>query len=381
MLAPPRAESESIHQRLSIQMNLTTTPQLPLVRVRLALVVLSLGLVCAGMFLISFPSAAKDTLGEPAKSNKLPVDRDFGAVPLSFEVNHGQTSQRVRFMARGRGYGIFLTPQEIVIRLKGDHDSANGVEEQQSRVRSDEFVRMRLVGANKPSRIEGLDQLPGIANYFIGNDPKAWHTNVPTFARVKYQQVYAGIDLIYHGNQHQLEYDFVVGPRVSPEKIRLSFAGSRQTIDTDGSLIIKTGLSEIRQSPPIAYQWVNGQRSEVQASYRLKGKSIGFAVGAYNKDLPLIIDPVFLYSTFLGGSGGENGQAIAVDAQGNAYLTGSTSSSDFPLASPLQPTADANGDAFVTKLNSSGTGLVYSTFIGGNGTTNGNGIAVDAQGN
>ena len=362
-------------------MNLTTTPQLPLVRVRLALVVLSLGLVCAGMFLISFPSAAQDTLGEPAKSNKLPVDKDFGAVPLSFEVNQGQTSQRVRFMARGRGYGVFLTPQETVIRLKGDHDSANGVEEQQGRLRSDEFVRMRLVGANKPSRIEGLDQLPGIANYFIGNDPKAWHTNVPTFARVKYQQVYAGIDLIYHGNQHQLEYDFVVGPRVSPEKIRLSFAGSRQTIDTDGSLIIKTGLSEIRQSPPIAYQWVNGQRSEVQASYRLKGKSIGFEVGAYNKDLPLIIDPVFLYSTFLGGSGGENGQAIAVDAQGNAYLTGSTSSSDFPLASPLQPTADANGDAFVTKLNSNGTGLVYSTFIGGNGTTNGNGIAVDAQGN
>src|SRR5689334_16945217 len=272
-------------------MKFTTIPQLPLVRVRnpLALVVLLLGLLSAETFFISFPSEAKDSLAEPTTTStrKQPVNEDFGAVPLSFEVNQGQTAQRVRFMARGRGYEVFLTPHETVIRLNRHHDASNTSDEP----RNDEFIRLRLAGANTPARIEGLDQLPGVANYFIGNDRKAWHTNVPTFSRVKYQQVYPGIDLIYHGNQHQLEYDFVVGPHISPDKIRLSFADARLSIDTDGSLIIKTRLSEIRQSPPVAYQWVNGRRREVQASYKLRGKSIGFEVGAYNKDLRLVIDP------------------------------------------------------------------------------------------
>ena len=343
------------------------------------LLIFVIGVSVLGVGTFSISSEAKRNVVPPLKDNthQPQVDKKFGAVPLSFEMNQGQTDKRVHFIARGRGYGLFLTTDEVVIALR-QSATATGEEEVND---TRDIVRMRLVNARKPSRIEGLDELAGKANYFIGNDRTKWRTNVPTFAKVKYHQVYKGIDLIYHGNQHQLEYDFVVGPRVSPKKIRLSFGGSRASIDADGNLVITTEHGELRQSPPIAYQWINGQRHEVRARYELRGKSVGFDVGPYDKDLPLVIDPVFIYSTFLGGTGDDTGRGIEVDAQGNAYLTGSTFAADFPLASPIQPTRDSANDAFVTKLNSSGSGLVYSTYLGGNGSDVGNAITVDSQGN
>lgn len=355
-------------------MNITFTFKRGLLSTRTLLLFFVLALSVLGVGTFSVSSDATPNVVPQLKDNtpQPQVDKKFGAVPLSFELNEGQTDKRVRFIARGRGYGLFLTSNEVVIALR---NTSITTEE------AGDIVRMKLVGARKPSRIEGLDKLPGISNYFIGNDPARWRTNVPTFAKVKYHQVYKGIDLIYHGHQHQLEYDFVVAPRVSPEKIKLSFGKSQPSIDADGNLVINTGRNELRQSPPIAYQWINGQRNEVRARYELRGKSVGFEVGPYDKNLPLVIDPVFVYSTFLGGTGTEDGRAIAVDSQGNAYLTGSTASTDFPLASPIQPNIDAAGDAFVTKLNSSGNGLVYSTYLGGNGSDIGNGIEVDSQGN
>lgn len=354
-------------------MNITITFKRGLLSTRTLPLFFVLALSVLGVGTFSVSSEATPNV-VPQLQNNTPapqVDKKFGAVPLSFELNEGQTDKRVRFIARGRGYGLFLTSDEVVFALR----NASTTDE------AGDIVRMRLVGARKPSRIEGLDKLPGISNYFIGNDPAKWRTNVPTFAKVKYHQVYKGIDLIYHGNQHQLEYDFVVAPRVSPEQIKLSFGKSLPSMDADGNLIIKTEHNELQQSPPIAYQWINGQRHDVRARYELRGKSVGFKVGPYDKNLPLVIDPVFVYSTFLGGTGTEDGRAIAVDSQGNAYLTGTTASADFPLVSPIQPNIDAAGDAFVTKLNSSGSALVYSTYLGGNGSDNGNGIAIDSQGN
>jgi uncharacterized repeat protein (TIGR01451 family) len=327
---------------------------------------------------LSNPEPLSMSETQPQKSN---IQASYGQTPLSFEVNQGQTDKRVRFTAHGHGYGLFLTNDEAVIALQRDSSGASPESSGQSPAKKRDIIRMKLVNAGRPSNIEGVDRLPGISNYFIGNDPKKWHTHVPTFSKVKYEEIYPGIDLVYHGNQNQLEYDFIVAPGASPGNIAFSFKGTQQTlIDADGNLILKTAQTEVRQTPPVAYQLVNGQRREVGAGYRLRGKTVTFEIDTYDKHLPLVIDPVLIYSTFLGGSGFEQGLGIAVDSAGSAYLTGSTDSIDFPLAAPFQSVVDFADDAFVVKLNPGGTGLVYSTYLGGNGSDVGNAIAVDALG-
>jgi hypothetical protein len=316
----------------------------------------------------------------------------YGKLPLSFEANDGQTDRRVKFLARGNGYSLFLTGKEAVIALRKavpQPEGKNGmpgrqrVEPQKEEGAGGTVVRMELVGANAAPRVAGAEELPGKVNYFIGNDPAKWRTNVPTFAKVKYEGVYTGVDLVYYGNQGQLEYDFVVAPGVDPNQIRLKFAGAgKLRVDQEGSVVLGSTGEEVRFEKPVVYQEVAGKRKPVEGTYAVASANlIGIRLGKYDRSHPLVIDPTFSYSTYLGGSYADGGEAIAVDSSGNAYVTGFTASTNFPTADALQPTLAGNTNAFVTKLNATGTALVYSTYLGGSNTDGGNGIAVDVSGN
>src|SRR5262249_25691982 len=176
------------------------------------------------------------------------------------------------------------------------------------------------------------DELAAKSNYFIGNDPKKWHTNVSNYAKVKYEAVYPGVDVVYYGNQRRLEYDFVVAPGVDPGSIKLSFGGAKRIeIDAEGNLVLSTQGGQIKQHRPIIYQEAEGERREIAGGYALKGASeVEFEVGAYDAGRPLIIDPVLSYSSYLGGIGQDSALSITVDSTGNAYLLGNTTSADFP---------------------------------------------------
>jgi uncharacterized repeat protein (TIGR01451 family) len=313
-------------------------------------------------------------------AQRVDVVSAYGKLPLSFESNLDQVDGRVRFKARGLDYGLFLTANEAVLALRSKMSEAVGEGSPQP-PEALKVLRMKLLGANSKAKVSGLDELPGKLNYFIGNDPRKWRKNIPTYSRVRYRNAYPGIDLIYHGNQQQLEYDFIITPGASPKRIAIDFEGMLKTaIDGDGNLLLSTAAGDVLQHKPIAYQDFNGERRAVAVNYKLDGNQIAFETGVYDKSLPLIIDPVLLFSSYLGGTGSETGLGIAVDAQDSAYLTGSTSATDFPLTDPAQNVKGSFNDAFVAKLNPAGTALVYATYLGGNGDDVGNAIAIDAQG-
>lgn len=306
----------------------------------------------------------------------------YGALPLSFEGNEGQADPRVRFVARGGGYLVSLTSTEAFLALSKADPETDGKAAGLPRISTD-VVRMTLVGANLRPRVEGRDALAGRSNYFGGSDPATWHTNIRTYAKVNYEAVYPGVDLVYYGNQRQLEYDFVVGPGADPHAIALAFAGARGLrIDADGSLVLTLPRGELRQHAPVVYQDVRGVRTVIPGRYVITGETlVAFEIGTYDRRRPLVIDPTLAYSTYLGASGYESGSGIAVDASGNAYVTGFSSSAAFPTTpgafnSSVDPSCCS---AFVAKFNPAGSALVYSTFIAG--PAGGNGIAIDAAGN
>ncbi len=348
-----------------------------------------LGLLLGGWILFSAAFATTPPVDErPDEATQMRVAADYGKLPLTFEANQGQADARVRFLARGQGYGLFLTATEAVLSLRAparDKPSAGQHAAGRTRVQPEKaaVVRMRLAGANKHPQLTGLDPQLGKSNYFIGNDPEKWRRDVPNYARVKYAQVYPGIDLIYYGNQRQLEYDFVVAPGADPRRIELAFKGvDKLSLDREGNLVLAVAHGEIVQHAPVMYQDIDGQRKPVEGQYVLRGKSrVGFRVAGYDPARPLVIDPVLVYSTYLGGSGDEYGSGIAVDASGSAYVTGLTSG-NFPTVNPIQANhGGGGGGAFVTKLNAAGNALLYSTYLGGIKYDYGSGIAVDGSGN
>jgi hypothetical protein len=255
---------------------------------------------------------------------------------------------------------------------------------------------MKLVGANPQPTVAGLEELPGKANYFLGNDPRRWRSNVPTYRRVKYQQVYPGIDLVYYGQQ-QLEYDLVVAPGADPKSIRLSFVGAdKLEVDGEGNLVLQKAGGKLVQHAPNIYQEIHGSKRTIPGRYFLvanenpqlstghapgPAQQVGFEVDSYDPNRTLVIDPVLVYSTYLGGSGSDFGSSIAVDSAGHAYVRGSTFSPDFPTENPLQLSLNGIGDVFVAKLNAAGSALLYSTYLGGSDNEGGIGIAVDSVGN
>jgi len=236
-------------------------------------------------------------------------------------------------------------------------------------------------------KVAGVQRLPGTANYFLGNDPKKWRTNVPTYAKVRFGQVYPGIDLLYHGDQGRLEYDFIVSPGAHPEQIQVSFEGAGAVrVDERGDLVLTTSLGDVHWRKPVAYQEQPHGRQAVEVAYALKtGSRMGFAVGPYDASKPLIVDPVLAYSTRIGGGDWDYGQSIAVDQSGSVYVTGYTSSTDFPVVKPAQAARSGSDswstDAFVLKLDPAGSSLVYSTYLGGSQDDRASSVAVDNSGN
>src|SRR4026208_453972 len=338
---------------------------------------------------LTTPAFANTLKSVPTNGTKRQDAGDaYGALALSFELNQGQTNQRVKFLARSEGYVLFLTATEAVMALDNPAAHQKGKENRDALHRAGDsaarpprrIVRMKLEGANPEPRIEGLEQLPATSNYFTGSNPADWHTGIPSFNRVRYTQVYPGIDMVYYGNQRRLENDFVVAPGARPDVIQVAFSGIKDfEIDRMGDLVLRTEQGNIRQSKPVAYQEANGVKEDVPVSYVPTGVDhVGFHVGAYDPTRPLIIDPVLTYSTYLGGSGFDQGYAIAIDSLGNAYVTGATAAIDFPTTPGAFQPSSRGGDAFVTKINPSGTALVYATYLNG---ASGNGIAVDSNGN
>jgi hypothetical protein len=306
-------------------------------------------------------------------------------LPMSFVANHGQTDASVKFVARGVGYGVFLTSTGATLALlnsEGPSLQNRGMGSNGRPVsRTSSVLRMELVGADTDPQVSGINEVPGMTNYFLGNNPQEWRTDIPTYAKVHYRAVYPGIDLVYYGRERQLEYDFIVAPGAHPGAIRLHFEGIEGLmIDADGNLVGEVGGRSVRLLEPTVYQEVTGKRHEVSSEYVFLGEQeVGFRVGPYDIAKTLVIDPVFSYSTFLGGSSSEMGRGITVDASGNAYVTGETASINFPTRNPLQ--SPFGGDIFVSKFETEGSALVYSTYLGGDRGDSGSGIAVDNSGN
>ena len=303
----------------------------------------------------------------------------YGSLPLGFEANRGQADSDVQFVSRGAGYTLFLMSTEAVLALhKGPHDARRGTA----------LLRMKLAGGNPVARVSQDEELPGKSNYIIGNDRRNWHTQVPRYGRVKYHDVYPGVDLVYYGNQRQLEYDFVVAPGADPDVIALGFEGAQEVhVDGDGNLVLDTGDGDVRLQRPVIYQEIDGRRHAVSGGYKkIASNRVAFQVGPYDAGRPLVVDPILAYSTYLGGANEDFALGIAVDGYGGTYVTGYTTSIDFPVSGALQPACATNGsngypdcvDVFITKLSPFGSSVQYSTYFGGTSTDVGSGIAVDA---
>lgn len=307
-----------------------------------------------------------------------PIRTDFGKLPLSFEPNQGQAPAAVQFLARSRGMNIYFTSTGFLLRVRGD------------RVAKAIPLKMTLAGASSNAAMTGLDELQGKSNYFVGSNPRNWHTDIPNYSRILSRRVYSGIDLIYHGNRGRLEYDFVASPGSRPQAISMMFQGAEKIErGSQGSLLVRTSKGTLTLARPIAYQEIEGERRLIRVSYILTASErISFRLGNYDPRFTLTIDPTLGYSTYLGGSGNDEGHGIVADAAGNVYVTGSTESIDFPLVNPFDkswggtcgPFTVPCSDVFVSKLNAAGTVLIYSTYLGGSDIDVGQRIAVDSAG-
>jgi hypothetical protein len=367
-----------------------------------------------------------------------PVDHSkgiqFKRPPLRFEINEGQTDPQVRFVARDRDGVAYLTSDGAVFQIARSIGSPElkprfkktSYTTSETHGFESSFVRMKTVGANPNPRVVGLDPLPGVTNYFIGNDPAKWRTNVAGYAKVKYEGLYPGIDLVYYDNgEGRLEYDFIVSPGANPKQIALSIEEAQSVeVDASGDLVISAATGTIRKPAPKVYQDIDGKRQEIAAGYRLIEASrfeqertektvqeiagprpstldarlsslhsplstlnsplLSFALGPYDRNKPLVIDPQILYATYLGGSStstiaNEGARGVAVDAQGSVYVVGVTISTNFPTKNPAQATLKGFSNAFITKLDANGQ-LVYSTYLGGSGFDEGVVIKLDDTG-
>jgi hypothetical protein len=269
-------------------------------------------------------------LGTPVTANAQ-MQQAYDKLPISFEVNTGQVASQVQYFSRGSGYSLFLTSDGAVLSLTkpaavtADSASASGNT-------SGVALALKLVGSNPHASVSGEDQLPGASNYLIGDDPSQWHTNVANYGQVAYQNVYPGVNLVYYGNQQQLEYDFVLAPGADPGSIRFAVQGADSlSLDAQGNLVLHTASGDVLEHAPVIYQNAGRVHQSIPGQFVLMSQDeVGFQVGAYDPSMPLTIDPTVTYSTYLGGNDVDSGNSIAVDASGNAYVSGDTFSTDFP---------------------------------------------------
>jgi len=318
-----------------------------------------------------------------ASSNTFP-SAQFNNSPIGFELydnaykNNGIAKKSdTTYVSRGNNYALFLTPSEAVVTLSDLQASGS----------EPAVLHMQYVGANKTTTIRGLDNFGAKSHYFMGNDPSKWKTDVPRFEKVQYKELYPGVDLLFYGNQSELEYDFIVAPNINPDIIRLNFSGAEKlVINSQGDLLIQTRVGHILQKKPVIYQNIqnnsqdNSQNNKqfIDGSYvLLSDNMIGFNIGHYDLNRPLIIDPILDYAVYIGGSDQDNGTRIAVDAGGYIYITGFTFSSDFPSGALL----GSNISSFVTKLTPDGSNVVFSLYLGGSGIDRGRDIAIGDDGN
>jgi uncharacterized protein (TIGR03437 family) len=323
-------------------------------------------------------------------------------VPLTFEPNQGQAASTVQFLSHGSGYALFLTPGKVVLNLDRQQPRSAKATALTPQAASVDTVRMSLVGANPKANAVGLDPQPGVVSYFIGNDPKNWRSGIPTFGKVEYPQVYPGVDLVFYGNQRQLEYDFVVAPGADASRIAWQIDGAHASVDAGGNLALSAPNGPVGFQKPVIYQMDGDRKTSVEGSFAVAGNQVRFRLGSYDHSRALIVDPVLSYASYLAGTGDDRigvptgpgalqagvSQALAVDSAGNVYVTGSTLSIDFPTKNPYQSAPPSKqvapggwASAFITKFSPDGSSLVYSTYLGGNGADRGYAIAVDSTGN
>ena len=324
------------------------------------------------------------------------LDTTYGHIPLAFTVNEGQAPSSIRFTAQGSGCGMAFSPSGTTFHLS--RETAASVAKRAAKksvVFEDDPARdqpeyesfalkLAFIGANETPEIQGEDRLPWNNNYFIGNDPDKWRTDVPNYKKIRFKEVYKGIDLVYYGNQRRVKYDFVVKPGETPEQILLKYdfgeAGGSLSVNEKGELVVKTAVGEMIEKKPYCYQKVNGKEVEVEVKYEVvEGGMYRFRVGEYDGRYDLVIDPEVVYSTYLGGDSQDRISDIAVDSEGCAYVTGETSSTDYPISHGAYDTRYHN--VFISKINALGTAFSYSTFFGEIGTRGDCSIAVDQYGN
>jgi hypothetical protein len=320
----------------------------------------------------AFRLAAASTATDQA--SKARIAAEYLKQPMTFELNEGQSDPQVKALSRGSRYGLFLTSDESVFVV------SPGKEES--------VVRVRTLGSNPAAKVSGVDRLDSVSNYYVGKDKSKWRKNVANYGRVKYDSVYPGIDLVYYGNQQQLEYDYLVAPGADPSSIRLAIEGARKLrIDRNGDLRLETKNGAIYQHKPVVYQQINGSRREIAGSFIVRGNQVSFKLGDYDHSQELVIDPSLAFSSYIGGSGTDSGKAITITtATGLTIVAGSTSSANFPIASvpecPATPICTSTGvtsypytgagqtDGFLALFNPSGGKLINSTYIGGTGGAN-----------
>jgi hypothetical protein len=343
-------------------------------RIVLVGVMVLVGVVVASAFLGPLLVGITGTARPPHVSLQGQSAVPEGLTRLRFEENQGQAGLDARFVLRLPGAGVAFEASGPRLYFGGTGS-----------------LRMRFAGGADAPRLDGLHRLPGVTNYLIGSNPADWQIGLASFGRVRYHEVYPGIDVVFHGDQGPLEYDLVARPGADPRAVRLAFDGAGSvSIDSTGRLLIDGPGGLLTQQPPTAYQLIDGQRHEVDSRFATDAAGrVSFELGSYDPTLPLVIDPVIGYSTFLGGEHSDIANAIAVDSAGSTYVTGETDSTMFPLRNPFDPTIGGGTcgfgfpcrDAFVAKLNPAGTKLVYATYLGGNSDDMGRGIAVDPSGN
>jgi uncharacterized protein (TIGR03437 family) len=328
------------------------------------------------------------------------------SVPLSFEPNQGQLTSTVQFLSRGSGYALFLTPGKVVLNLERQQPAPAAATGHTPAAASVDTLGMSLIGANPKANAVGLAPQPGVVNYFIGNDPKNWRSGIPTYGKVSYPQIYPGVDLVFYGNQRQLEYDFAVAPGADPSRIAWRIDGARASVDAEGNLALRGTNGPASFKKPVLYQLDGDKKTSVEGWFAVAGNQVRFRLGRYDHSRALIIDPVLSYASYLAGSSTDHigwtlgpgisavgtSQGLAVDSAGSVYVAGDTYSIDFPTKNPYQGAPPAKGpagspvapgqwpSAFVTKFSQDGSSLVYSTYLGGNGYDYIYAIAVDSSG-